>query len=177
MLFETLIFDIIRSPLRANVSSQDGTKIPQGLVIAFEVTHSENQQLPGQLIPTLHINFEQSPHHNGVELINLNKREQSRIHFVVQLKITGGGIKDSIMLNNLVVGCGERKLKSLHPISIDGLNAIYFKGTVRAVGFENVPLTPKTELRGGIGSARPLSQSNYEVFSDTPSFLKIMDEN
>jgi len=43
MLFNTMFFEIIRSPLRENFLSQEETSTPQGLVIVFEVTYSPNQ--------------------------------------------------------------------------------------------------------------------------------------
>ena len=73
------------------------------------------------------------------------------MHFILQLKITGGGVKDSIIIENLVVGSGERKFRSLYPIALQGSDSIYFSGSIRAIGFDSVPLIPKTELRGGIG--------------------------
>jgi len=103
----------------------------------------------------LHINFSQSLDHNGLEIINLNFREESRIHFVLQVKISGGGVRDAIILDNIIIGLGERKFKSLYPVTLEGCSSIYFNGTIRAVGFDNVPLIPKTELRGGIGPKGP----------------------
>ena len=71
------------------------------------------------------------------------------------------------------MGPRERKFKSLSQIELDGRSSFCFKLRIRPIGFDNVPLIPRTELRGGIAG----SQSNLDIFSDAPSFLKIYDEN